>query len=74
MLASLNGLLRKGKRWLWDSKRQRAFNNMKCVVVKYTLLRYPILDEPFEIQIDASLHQIGAVIVQNYKPIACWAT
>ena len=39
-------------------------------MAKQTLLHYPNFNETFEIYTDASLHQIGAVIAQNNKPIA----
>ena len=39
-------------------------------MAKETLLFYPDFDKPFEIHTDASLHQIGAVITQDGKPVA----
>jgi len=70
ILAPLNTLLRKGKRWSWDSEHQRAFNDIKRIIAKQTLLHYPNFNKPFEIHTDVSLRQIGAVIAQNNKPIA----
>jgi len=70
ILAPLHNLLRKGTRWSWNSEHQRAFNDIKRVTAKQTLLHYPNFNEPFEIYTYASLRQIGAVIAQNNKPIA----
>jgi len=70
ILAPLHKLLKKGTRWAWKSEHQRAFNNIKRVMAKQTLLHYPNFNETFEIYTDASLRQIGAVIAQNNKSIA----
>ncbi len=69
ILAPLQKLLKKGTRWAWNSEHQRAFDNLKRVMAKQTLLHYPNFNETFKIYTDASLHQIGAVIAQNNKPI-----
>ena len=42
-------------------------------MAKETLLFYPDFNKPFEIHTDASLHQIGAVITQDGKPVAFYS-
>jgi hypothetical protein len=73
ILAPLNALNRKGVKWRWGQVEQRAFDNIKRVMAKETLLHYPDFNQPFEIHTDASKYQIGAVITQNNKPIAFYS-
>jgi transposase InsO family protein len=70
ILAPLNALNKKGRKWEWGEEHQRAFDNIKRVMAKETLLHYPDFNKPFEIHTDASHYQIGAVITQDNKPIA----
>ena len=73
ILAPIHGLLNKGQKWSWDTEHQRAFENITRVMEKQKLLHYPDFNKPFEIYTDASLHQIGAVIIQNGKPVAFYS-
>ena len=52
---------------------QKAFDKIKMVLSKETLLRYPDFSKEFEIHTDASQLQIGAVIAQEGKPIAFYS-
>ena len=69
-LAPLARLTRKTVPFVWTSVEQKAFNDMKKILSKETLLAYPNFEEPFEIHTDASDMQLGAVISQKGKPIA----
>ncbi len=60
----------KKKPWQWDSIHQEAFEDVKVAIAKETVLAYPDFSKPFEIYIDASSMQLGAVITQDNKPIA----
>jgi hypothetical protein len=48
---------------------QRAFDKIKKLIGTeiQVLLCYPDFDKPFHIHIDASDHQLGAVIMQDKK-------
>eukprot|EP00980_Cylindrotheca_fusiformis_P025186 scaffold13234_cov64-Cylindrotheca_fusiformis.AAC.1 len=65
--------MKKGVKWHWDTEHQNAFDTIKRVMSKETLLHYPDFNRPFEIHTDASLRQIGAVIAQDNKPIAFYS-
>jgi hypothetical protein len=52
---------------------QTAFDKIKQIVRRETLLSYPDFNQPFEIHTDASNTQLGAVISQNNKPIAFYS-
>ncbi len=60
----------KKKPWRWDPIHQQAFNNVKAAIPKKTVLAYPYFSKPFEIYMDASATQFGAVITQDNRPIA----
>ena len=49
---------------------QQAFDKIKQIVACNTLLIYPDFNERFDIHMDASDLLLGAVIIQNSKPIA----
>jgi hypothetical protein len=60
----------KKKPWRWDPIHRQAFDNVKAVIAKETVLAYPDFLKPFEIYMDASSTQLGAVITQDNRPIA----
>jgi hypothetical protein len=69
-LAPLTDLCSKQSRWNWGNKHTKAFQTIKDLISKETLLSYPQFDKPFEIHTDASDKQLGSVIMQEGKPIA----
>jgi hypothetical protein len=60
----------KKKPWRWDLIHQQAFDNLKAAIAKETVLAYPDFSKPFEIYVDASSMQLGAMITQDNRPIA----
>jgi hypothetical protein len=56
----------------WHSSHQQVFDKIKKVIGMEVLLCYPDFNKPvhFYHYIDASDHQLGAVIMQDKKPIA----
>jgi RNase H-like domain found in reverse transcriptase/Reverse transcriptase (RNA-dependent DNA polymerase) len=73
ILAPLAALTSKTAKWQWGEEEQKAFDTMKRVISKETLLAYPDFDKPFVIHTDASHTQLGAVISQDNKPIAFYS-
>jgi hypothetical protein len=55
--------------WQWDSIHQQVFDNVKAAIAKETVLAYPDFAKPYEIYMDASSMQLGAVITQDNRPI-----
>ncbi len=49
---------------------QQAFDDVKAAIAKETVLAYPDFLKPFEIYMDTSATQLGAVIAQDNRPIA----
>jgi hypothetical protein len=56
----------------WHSSHQQAFEKIKKVIGTEVLLCYPDFNKPvlFHLYTDVSDHQLGAVIMQDKKPIA----
>ena len=73
VLAPLAALTSKTAKWKWGEEEQSAFDTMKRIIGKETLLAYPDFNHPFVIHTDASHTQLGAVISQNDKPIAFYS-
>ena len=74
ILAPLTDLVGKGKKKIeWDATHQQAFEDIKKVMAKETILNYPKVGQPFEIHTDASDRQLGSVIVQGGKPLAFYS-
>jgi hypothetical protein len=60
----------KKKPWWWDPIHQQAFDDVRAAIAKETVLAYPDFLKPFEIYMNASSTQLGAVITQDNRPIA----
>jgi transposase InsO family protein len=73
VLAPLAALTSKTAKWQWGPEEQTAFDTMKRIIGKETLLAYPDFTKEFTIHTDASHTQLGAVISQGDKPIAFYS-
>ena len=73
VLAPLAALTSKTAKWKWGSEEQKAFDKMKQIIGRETMLAYPDFNKEFVIHTDASHTQLGAVISQNNRPIAFYS-
>jgi hypothetical protein len=73
ILTPLTKLILKKQKFVWGTEQQHAFELIKKVISKETLLVYPNFNESFQIHMDASHQQMGAVIFQKGMPIALWS-
>ena len=73
VLAPLASLTSKKTKWKWGPEQSKAFETMKRILSKETLLAYPNFNQEFVIHTDASHTQLGAVISQEGKPIAFYS-
>ena len=60
----------KKAKWYWNEEHQKAFDQIKNTLSQEVMLAYPTYGEVFKIYTDASTRQLGAVIMQNGKPLA----
>ena len=62
MLAPLTRLTSNEKKFKWTQIKQDAFEKIKHIVARNTLLTYPDSNEIFKIRTNDSTFQLGAVI------------
>ena len=70
LVRPLNFLLRKTAEWKWTDVCQRAFDKAKETLVTVPVLAQPDFSLPFEVVADACGFGIGAVLLQEGRPIA----
>lgn len=56
--------------FLWDTKQEQAFAEIKELMSSPLVLALPDFTQPFVLEADASGTGIGAVLMQNGRPIA----
>ena len=70
VLAPLSALISKNVPFKWTEEQQEAFDEMKRIVSKKVMLAFPDYTKGFELYVDASDRQIGAVLKQGDKTLA----
>jgi hypothetical protein len=71
LVAPLTSLLKKENTILqWDNTCDHAFGEVKQALAKAPVLAHPDFTKPFDVVCDASMHGVGAVLLQDCKPIA----
>lgn len=65
VVAPLTDLLKGNTQFIWSSKCQKAFENIKSVLCSSPVLAAPLMDRPFELQVDESDVGAGAVLLQK---------
>ncbi len=59
--------------WHWDKVHQRVFNHVQAAIAKEAVFAYPDYSKVFKIYTDASSKQLGAIITQHNRYIACFS-
>ena len=67
--APLNELVKKNVGFVWGDAQEHAFNELKDKLCNAPLLALPNFDKTFEIECDASGIGIGAVLMQDQRPL-----
>jgi len=75
----LNELTKKNVPWEWTKQREEAFQMLKRLICEEPVLLMPKLDQPFELEVDASNYAIGATLNQKdernqWHPVAYYST
>ena len=68
--APLRQLLEKEVVWHWNKEQQQSFKTLKHMVTKSPVLGYYNPNKPVTLTVDASANGLGAVLLQENKPIA----
>jgi hypothetical protein len=55
---------------VWVNEKQRAFDDLKHHLCSAPVLSFPDLQQPFDIEIDASDYVVGAIPTQHKHPVA----
>ena len=70
LTAPLRDLLKKDAEFVWTGAHTKAFANIKAAICKETTLALFDPNKDTVIRVDASLRGIGAVLLQDNKPIS----
>ena len=65
----LRRLCKSGVEWAWESEQQNAFEAIKQVIMTLPVLTYFDKTKKHTIQCDASKKGLGAVLLQESKPV-----
>ena len=65
----LRRLCKSGVEWAWESEQQNAFEAIKQVIMPLSVLAYFDMAKKHTIQCDASKKELGAVLLQESKPV-----
>ena len=65
----LRRLCKSGVQWAWESEQQNAFKAIKQVITTLPILTYFDKTKKHTIQCDASKIGLGAVLLQESKPV-----
>ncbi|KAL8442510.1 hypothetical protein Emed_007256 [Eimeria media] len=69
MAKPLVELTKKNVPFIWEEKHTKAIQMLKRRLVEYTTLQLPDPSKPYVLWTDASVHSLGAVLLQDGKPL-----
>jgi hypothetical protein len=70
MARTLMDLLKQDVKWAWTQERQAAFQNLKTALTTAPVLQIPDFTKPFQVIADASGYALGAILLQEGRPVA----
>lgn len=68
--APLRKLLEKETEWHWEEAQQQSFERLKYLVTQSPTLKFFDVNKPVTLSVDSSSEGIGAVILQEGRPVA----
>lgn len=68
--ANLRELMKDDAEFDWCASHSQDFEKIKQLISKETILQYYDRQKPVTLQVDASMRGVGAVLIQNGRPIA----
>jgi RNase H-like domain found in reverse transcriptase/Reverse transcriptase (RNA-dependent DNA polymerase) len=73
ILAPLTVMCSAKAKFVWTDKEQKAFKDIKAIMSRETLLAYPDFSKDIHTYTDSSDYQLGAVIMQDDRPLAFYS-
>ena len=73
ILSPLTAMCSVKAKFVWHDKEQKAFEDIKKIISRETLLAYPNFNDEFHLYTDSSDYQLGAVLMQNNRPLAFYS-
>ena len=70
LMKPIRQLLRKGTEWCWGDEQNNAFKEIKNLITKAPVLAFYDQSKQLVIQCDASKSGLGAVLLQDGKPLS----
>ena len=68
--APLRTLLEKTIIWHWNEQQETSFQKLKTMATNTPILQYFDPNKTLTLNVDASSKGLGAVLIQNQKPVA----
>nr|XP_054768172.1 uncharacterized protein K02A2.6-like [Lytechinus pictus] len=68
--APLRKLLVKENDWQWHQEHTTAFEKLQQMATEAPILQFYDVNQPVTVSVDASQNGVGAVLLQNEKPVA----
>ena len=68
--APLRTLLEKDTAWHWNAEQESSFQELKSIASSEPVLQYYNAKKPVKLSVDASSTGLGAVLLQDDKPVA----
>lgn len=66
----LRQLLKKDVTWSWQAEHTEAFEKLKTIITSSPVLQYYDVSKPVVLSVDSSSKAMGAVLMQEGKPVA----
>ncbi|XP_058447835.1 uncharacterized protein LOC131428145 [Malaya genurostris] len=66
----LRRLLAKDAAWVWEVEQEKAFQDIKNLMISPPVLAFYDVNKPVTLSVDASSNALGAVLIQNERPVA----
>ncbi|XP_056109383.1 uncharacterized protein K02A2.6-like [Rhinichthys klamathensis goyatoka] len=68
--APLRQLLENDVEWFWGSEQEKSFQKLKALATNGPTLKYYDVNKPLTLSVDASSEGMGAVLLQDQRPVA----
>ena len=70
MVEPLRRLTQKDTPWMWSDDCDKAVQDVRSAITNAAILKYFDPEGQCKVQCDASLNGLGAVVLQNFQPVA----